>query len=937
MSPEQERRAEAIFMDAIALSAAERARLFDERCGADTALRAHLEELFALHEQATKFLETPPSVIGHLALKYEDLAPERLEEAGRPERLGQFTIKGVLGRGGMGIVYLAESERPRRRVALKVIRAEAASPSVLRRFEHESQVLALLQHPGIAQVYEAGVAHADGGGLRGRQPYFAMELVDGLPLTEFAAQHNLETRARLGLMARVCDAVQHAHLKGVVHRDLKPGNILVVDGGQSVAEEGPRKEATRWQPKVLDFGVARLTDADVQVTTMQTGVGQLIGTIAYMSPEQVTGDPNAVDTRSDVYALGVILYELLTGELPHRVRNVAVTEALRTIREDDPAPLSAVNRMLRGDVDTIVRKALEKEPQRRYQTAADLGADIRRYLNDEPISARPPSAVYQLGKFARRNRALVGGVAAAFLMLVLGVIGTTRMAIVAMRNERLATLKSESYERKSEFHEQLLARIAHSVESGDDESILEILQTRSRTLPLRYAGHPLERAEEERTLGAVYWVLQAYEPAKEHLSAALASYGPSLPPDDRDLLRTQALLCRVETAMGRLDEAGAIIETAGRLAAGALPVSDPARLEVESARAQYLFAAGRIAESEQLLRKLAEEQRSLAGAGDDQAEVALIQTIRDLGQMVQRQGRLEESLALYREALQRRMERPDMGPNDPDTCVAMDRVASILRDMATPESFAEAEKLLNDASAGLEATLGPDHFYTIGLHRNMATLLRARATHPATSAEQRRADLRRAQEILEHVVASERKNRGETHPRTLLALSNLVAVQFDRARAVEDPAEQAERYREAAATFKSIAEIRRQTLPEDHADTMHAENNAARALLFQARAMRKAGVPEATVAAVLSEAEALERGVVLRAVRAIGDHDWTTGHFEDRYAEILAELGRLDEAVAHSTRAVQILESTYGAEHQRTKEARGRLDELLGTLAARKE
>ncbi len=335
-------------------------------------------------------------------------------------QFGRYTIVRLLGQGGMGAVYEAQQESPRRSVALKVIRGGWLSAQMLRRFEHESQVLGRLQHPGIAQVYEAGSVRDEGGRSGGVTPFFAMELIKGVPLTEYAAAKNLGTRERLELVARICDAVYHAHQKGVIHRDLKPGNILVDESGQ---------------PKILDFGVARATDSDIQQTTMQTDIGQLIGTVPYMSPEQVGGNPDELDTRSDVYALGVIAYELLAGRLPYDLQKKMIHEAVRVIREEDPTRLSAINRTLRGDIETIVAKALEKDKGRRYQSAEALGSDIRRYLKDEPIAARPASTWYQAAKFARRNKVLVGGVAATFLVLVAGIIGVSLMLKRALEAE----------------------------------------------------------------------------------------------------------------------------------------------------------------------------------------------------------------------------------------------------------------------------------------------------------------------------------------------------------------------------------------------------------------------------------------------------------------------------------------------------------------------
>ena len=330
-------------------------------------------------------------------------------------QVGAYTITRLIGVGGMGAVYAAQQQRPNRTVALKLIRPGFASPRLLKRFELEAEVLGRLHHPGIAAIHEAGLATTP----HGEQPFFAMELVEGLPLTGYADKHDLDTRQRLDLMARVCDAVQHAHQQGVIHRDLKPSNILVAPDGQ---------------PKVLDFGVARATDADIQATTLHTDVGQLIGTVPYMSPEQAGGDPAELDTRSDIYALGVILYELLARRLPYDVARKMIHEAVRVIREDDPTPLSSINRTFRGDIDTIVTTALAKEKARRFPSASALADDLRRYLADEPIAARRPSTWYQLQKFSQRNQALVAGVAATFLVLLAGIAATSWQAIVATRN-----------------------------------------------------------------------------------------------------------------------------------------------------------------------------------------------------------------------------------------------------------------------------------------------------------------------------------------------------------------------------------------------------------------------------------------------------------------------------------------------------------------------
>lgn len=372
-------------------------------CGSDTDLRARVDHLLAECEQM------PTGFLG---------GDDRADHVRiLPERIGQFRILREIGAGGMGVVYEAEQDSPKRRVAVKVIRPGHMTARQSARFRHEADILGRLQHPGIAQVFEVGTATTP----FGAQPYFAMELVEGLPLDRHVEEHQIGVRERLALMARVCDAVQAAHQRGIIHRDLKPANILVIAAKDNSGEHIDR-------PKILDFGVARLTDAE---HTFRTEAGELLGTLTYMSPEQIADSGQQVDARSDVYALGVMLYELLLGSPPHNLRGHSLPDAARIIVDEEPSRLGYHDSMYRGDIETIVAKALEKEADRRYQSAAGLADDIRRFLADQPVVARAPSTAYQLRKFVRRNKALVAGALATAVALLAGTVTASYFAVKA--------------------------------------------------------------------------------------------------------------------------------------------------------------------------------------------------------------------------------------------------------------------------------------------------------------------------------------------------------------------------------------------------------------------------------------------------------------------------------------------------------------------------
>jgi len=883
-----------LFEQALAIPDADRQLWIAEACGSDAALREQVESL-VLASSASRVID---DVVGAAASR---LRPSDVPAATAGDRIGAYRIEREIGRGGMGIVYLArrDDETFDKHVAIKLVRAGFDSADWLERFRAERRILALLDHPNIARVL-------DGGETVHGLPYVVIEYVDGLPLHDYCEQRKLGIEARLRLFQKVCAAVLYAHQHLVVHRDLKPGNILVTDDGE---------------PKLLDFGIAKLMQAGVPAES--TGFRAM--TPEYASPEQVRGTP--AGTPSDVYSLGVLLYELLTGKRPYEIRSTDATELERAICDTDPPPPGVVRPELKGDLENIVLMAMRKEPERRYSSAGQLADDISRFLNGYPVVARRDTWRYRASKFAGRNRYAVAAALAVAAVLIVAVIQVSYARSAAEAEAARARREAATARAVTDF----LVRSFESADpwkaAGEKVTASQLLESSQKLLATELANQPAVRANLLESIGLAYRGLGLFQKSRQVMEEGLALRRSLFGPNHPEVAKSLTELAQTMDELGEPAKVRELAEQALQVAGEGWKPDDPLRLDTEERLGLVILAMGDHPAAEKTLLTMLDKRRRYQGVENDDYARALLST----GLVYERKGEFARAEPYYREAYELRLKR--YGENHPDVARSINNLAMARYSLGSQD---EGEQLWRRALEIQKKTLGENHPEVAISLNNLGYAL------------SNRGKLDDALDLYQQVIAIHLRIGRETHPWVAMTYNNIGIAHRDKGD-----------WKAASAAYAKALELNRKLYGEEHPEIANVTSNLAIALtdggqLDQAEvlqrkavAMKRKLVPGSLHHALsahslclillqqgrqpdLPEAEKLAREAMDAGHKSLRPDHWRLADFQGTLGATLGRQGKREEARPLLTGALAKLEKSRGPNASVTVRMRKEL-ERIGT------